>query len=900
MRLIKGPSAALSKENSFPMLIGSKLDIPPLKPKMLLRTALIGRLRAGCGARLIVVSGEAASGKTSLACQWIEREKLRAAWYALDQDDNNPDLFLRYLLTALAKSDTSFDSLIRPWLRSQQGFAIRDIAPVLVNHYQQVGADLCLILDDYHLIRNDTVHEMVSWLLSHLPPRLHLVILSRHNLPFSVSALRVRGQVAEICAQDMRLTEGESRRFLTDILPCRLSEQQMSEAFRKTEGWIGGLQLIGLTIRTNGSQPTHQWTTEYLLNEVIDIQRERVRRFLLTIGLLDRFNAALCRELTGFDDAGDLLDHIVRNNLFIVSLDAEGGWYRCHHLLSEAVEKRRLAEAPEEVSDIRRRAALWFAGQGLAEDALRHAFEAADLEFAADLFENLSDVFVARHELLSLQRWLNRVPPVILHERALLLLLQADIFQESVQRSKMASILADIEKRQAFLFARYEGNRRKFCEDLFETLKGIAELYDNFLNADMEKLEKNYQDRLPHNPSFAAMFKILSALRYFHRGDLGQAVDTLMAVEWVADESEYPSITIQWFKLMAAVANHQGRLMQAQDTLDKALSFLEREGLSRSPLRFQISPERAWLHFFRNDIARAEEIAAEALTYTESFDEKHVFMDLVNLMSLIHFRQGRLNDAEAMLKRVTTEALTSGLEYWLPYLEVLLAVVSVLKGDTEGVTQWMRKREPHLSSAPVSIMDCVEHEIYAVLLSLQGRFQEALSIRDRLRKRCVDGDMGGFVLRIDVARSTKLSVLGRHDESKTILSQSLALAEPEGYIMPFVHNGPIIAPVLQQIAADQDGPVTPAFVQTILEACGLGGRGVTNQSGPPDNDLNRLSARESEILGLMVQGYKNREIAEQAFVSPETVKTHLKHIFEKLHVETRTQAIRRAQELKLL
>ena len=273
-------------------------------------------------------------------------------------------------MAALSVIDKELESVLRPWLQKQKIISIQEITPVVIRH-MAVHGDLYLVLDDYHLIDNEAVHEAVSHIFQYLP-HLHLTILSRHSLPFPVSSLRMREQMVEITAGDLRLTADEAERFFTDIMSCNLSPQQVVEIFRQTEGWIGGLQLFGLAFQVNHMAHSddqgrtyliNQWTTEYLVNEVINVQEERIKRFLLTTCLLDRFDVKLCAEITGFADAGEILDRIYRDNLFLVPLDHEGQWYRYHHLFSEAARRRGLVESIEDARAIHRKASLWFASK---------------------------------------------------------------------------------------------------------------------------------------------------------------------------------------------------------------------------------------------------------------------------------------------------------------------------------------------------------------------------------------------------------------------------------------------------------------------------------------------------------------------------------------------------------
>ena len=320
----------------FNGLITTKLNAPSLKSKMVERTHLLDRLSEAREFPLIVISGVAGSGKTSLACQWASRDELSLAWYSVDKSDNDFNLFSQYLLASLSLADDDLSTLLEADLRAAGSFTEKQLVARLIQNVSCLANDLYLVLDDYHCITSRVVHDIVAGLLNHTPPNLHLVILTRHDIPFSLSPFRVRNQIMEISALDMRFTEAEAERFFTDVIPVRLTTQKAHEIARHMDGWIGGLQLLGLSLKGRNAQEDlgellskgNRKIWDYLMEEVITVQPHKVRSFLEATAPLDRFSADLAREVTGMRDAGEVLDAIYRNNLFLVPLDAGSQWYR--------------------------------------------------------------------------------------------------------------------------------------------------------------------------------------------------------------------------------------------------------------------------------------------------------------------------------------------------------------------------------------------------------------------------------------------------------------------------------------------------------------------------------------------------------------------------------------------
>ena len=359
-------------------LISTKLNVPPLKAKMVDRKGLLDRLSEGKDARLVVISGVAGSGKTSLVCQWILRDRLPVAWCSLDEMDNEGSLFYRYVLAAFTAKDARLPSPAGPWLQEEKAASGRDIMSRLIEHFVDIPGDLYLVLDDYHFITSRKIHDAVFHFLNHMPATIHVVITSRHSIPFSLSHFKVRNQVVEISASDMRFTGEETERFFAEIIPVKLTMDEAREVARHTEGWVGGLQLFGLTFKKKevpanlGSvlAKVDQDATDYLVDEVINVQPARVKAFLQATAILDRFNADVAREVTGMADSADILDRIYRNNLFLIPLDTDRKWYRYHHLFSEAVRGRARIASPALVRRVYRQSGLWFAKHGVPQGRL--------------------------------------------------------------------------------------------------------------------------------------------------------------------------------------------------------------------------------------------------------------------------------------------------------------------------------------------------------------------------------------------------------------------------------------------------------------------------------------------------------------------------------------------------
>jgi LuxR family maltose regulon positive regulatory protein len=341
----------------FTAILATKLYRPLPQPKAVLRPNLIERLNEGLrqnqgfGRKLTLISAPAGFGKTTLVSQWLVGCKQPVAWLSLDEGDNDPAWFLTYLVAALQTVAPKIGEGILGILHATQNQpAVELLLTTLLNEFTTISEDFILVLDDYHVIETQSLNQAVTFLVEHLPPQLHLVIATREDPPFPLARWRVRGQMTELRAADLRFTPAEAVEFLNRVMGLNLSAEDIASLENRTEGWIAGLQLAVLSMQ--GHQDTanfiksftgsHHFVLDYLLEEVLQKQSESVQTFLLRTSILDRLCGPLCDAvLSNPSTSGqETLEYLERTNLFIVPLDSERRWYRYHHLFGDLLRQR--------------------------------------------------------------------------------------------------------------------------------------------------------------------------------------------------------------------------------------------------------------------------------------------------------------------------------------------------------------------------------------------------------------------------------------------------------------------------------------------------------------------------------------------------------------------------------
>src|SRR5215204_2704697 len=408
-------------------LVSTKLRPSQARPNLVARPRLIAKLEREVGRKLTLISAPAGFGKTTLLGEWVagRSDERSVAWVSVDEADNDPARFLSYLVAALRSIEEEIGEGVLSSLRAPGSPPVGALTGALINELADIPANLAIVLDDYHLIDSDHVNGIVSFLLERLPSNVHLVIASRIDPPLPLARLRARGQITEINATDLFFTREEAVAFMKDTMGLNLSDKDVGALEERTEGWIAGLQLAALSMRDRKDIPgfvrsfsgSHRDVLDYLADEVLGRQPERVRQFLLETSIADHLSGALCDALTGRSDGQDMLERLEKDNLFVVALDDERGWYRYHHLFADFLRGRLKRENPEGLSESHLRAAAWYEREGWAPEAVEHALAAGEDEWAARLIEQHALELVLRGRGATMDRWLAALPAGLVRSR---------------------------------------------------------------------------------------------------------------------------------------------------------------------------------------------------------------------------------------------------------------------------------------------------------------------------------------------------------------------------------------------------------------------------------------------------------------------------------------------------
>jgi LuxR family transcriptional regulator, maltose regulon positive regulatory protein len=902
-------------------LLATKVNLPRTRPDRLARSRLFQRLDQGMGRPLVLVCTPAGFGKTTLLADWATDATLPVGWLSLDPDDNEPMRFWRYVVAALDRVVGGLGEHLVPLLSPGSGTSTHGVVTALINRLQAQPDGLALVLDDYHLIDEPAIHDSLGFLLSHLPPRLHLVIASRSDPPLPVARLRAGGQLAELRAADLRFTPQEAAAFLCEVWTLDLAPEAVAALEARTEGWAVGLQLAALSLQGRpdpdaflaGFAGTHRYVLDYLSEEVLGRLPDRMQAFLLQTSVLERLSGPLCDAVTGDSDGQGMLEELERANLFLVPLDEERRWWRLHHLFADLLRARMLQLQPDLVPELHRRAADWCEQHGLIDEAIRHALAAGDTTWATRLVAEHLGETLRLGESVALARWLSLLPDDTVRSRPGLCLAKAMTELNLDHRESVERLLDHAERA-------FDHHGREPPELQIPTNGGMVAQVPAAIALLRAELAYDRAD-----PDAVATFA-RAALAHMAEDELGPrlfARSLLVGADWMTGRvvDTEPAFAQLLAEGRAAPAAYPvlrtcfmlGLVQQAQGKLGAALrTYREGLRLATEGDRFSVYHAGeahvgiAQVLYQRNQLGEALQHATQGVEFCRQVIEL-TELDIA-LVTLTWVRQA-MGDPDGALEAMEEACRTYSrpdvvaLAYpaWSERARLLLAL-----GRVEEATRWTQE-QGLTDHDEVSYLREGDHLVLARVLLAQGQPDRALGLLERLDARAASQDRTGNLIQIRALRALALQAADEHQAALTLLAETLELAAPEGHVRVFVDEGPPMAALLRSLlgtrrrarAAAGAGAGTE-HLHRVIQAFQPATAQADSAARAVRGLIEPLTDRELEVLRLLAAGRRNRDIAAELVVTLETVKKHTSHIFDKLGAANRTEAVAHARRLGLI
>ena len=902
-----------------PLLLQTKLYIPPARPELVSRPRLIERLNAGLHRKLTLVCAPAGYGKTTLVSAWLRSIDQPLTWISLDEGDNDLVRFLNYLVTAFRQVDAEIGQTVQHLLEAPQLPSVEALLTELINDILTRSSSFVLVLDDYHTITELGVHEAVRFLLERQPPQIHIVVVSRQDPPLPLSRLRGRGQITEIRQSDLCFTLEEATTFLNQSMGLRLETSQVAALGTHTEGWITGLHMAALALqsqRTDGGTHSvarfidsfsgrHHFVLDYLTDEVLRHQPEPIYRFLLRTCILERMCGSLCDALVN-EVAGDngtfasnqqILEYLQQANLFVMPLDDERRWYRYHRLFAELLRARLQETEPDQVAELHLRAATWYDQNVLPAEAIHHALAVPDFDLAAGVIERaiLKISTWSSVSTATFMGWMDALPGEVVRVRPWLRLFASRVFYVTGQRAAAEHALRELE----------DSLREEPALPDAERILALA-VSDRAsyaaVRGDVQQAIRFARQALTQLPQDDAGTRIrvtsilgLSSLRAGDVKDAERAFSEAIATAQAAGMG-FPAVPLVCN--LADVHFVQGQLRQAIQDCEQAVQLGTVDGTPIQPVGFA-HLELGKILYEQNDLSSAEQHLLKGLTLLQKGQITIGLETGYAILAQIRQAQGDAAGALAAIDQAVQITQGNDIARLSTLTSAYRARIWLAQDRLDLATRWAHD---YWHNDEVEYLRELEDLTLARVLLAQGESTKALALLGTLLASAEAAGRWGGVIEALALRALAQHATGDSDGALETLVRALEIAEPEGYVRLFVDAGQPMAELLRRASVHG---LEVNYVNKLLGACQPSGprqarSGVAHPTPQQTALIEPLTDREIEVLLCLAEGLSNAEIAQRLFISLPTVKSHTRNIYGKLGVHSRKEAVTRARELGIL
>ena len=904
-------------------LLSTKINPPPVKTNPVGRQHLLDVLDSGLnpGCKLILVSAPPGYGKTTLVSLWTSNRSFPLGWVSLDVGDNDLARFLTYLAAALENIVPGAVDLVRNYYQVSNPKSVEAAMVVLLNELAEVNEPHVLVLDDYHLITDQAVHNCLDFFLEHASPHTHLLLASRADPPLPLARLRARSQLLELRLADLKFSLDEVKVFIEQSAKLELSENQILALSNRTEGWAAGLQMAVLAVQAQPVQEnvgsfiaaftgSDRYILDYLVEEVLDHQPAHIQEFLLKTSILNRLDGRLCQALLSeariekaAEAAGsqELLDWLERSNLFVIPLDHERRWFRYHQLFADLLRRRLRQVYPDLILQLHQRASLAYEQLGRLEDAIEHALAAGDAHRAAVLIEQVVESLLIRGEMTTFLRWMHVLPQEVLLDRPLMGLYSVFIQVVSgVMDETASSHLKQLENVDHS--SQFRGE--------FAAIRAVQAVYLGSIQTCEVELKQALEYLPPERSFLRSYMDVIQGVLYLWQGQDDQAARVFERTIRESQQSGNILFAVIGLRRLSRLYISHGKLHRAERMLQQIMQISQDSRGRPLPLAGMALAGLGELKLERNELDEAERLFKKGLQLTTRFSEMRtidVYLSLARVYSARReFKQaGLMLDLADQLARMTESTDLDDIGVRMGRVRLGFA-----EQDFSLARQWIRELDldKPFSEDDIQILlkpqdEFLEYHLRRYYLLLLARLrlaeeqpEQVLQIVKPLLTKFEGENRLTWVVECLLVLALAYKNLGNSIQSLQCLDKALEIAEPEGYVRIFLDEGDPMLGLLEQSARNGS-----RYAQHLVVAAGK----KMGPSPPASRALQHkliepLTDRELEVLYLLPTHLTTPEIAERLIIAVSTVRTHIKNIYGKLGVHDRDGAVQRAHEIGLL
>jgi LuxR family maltose regulon positive regulatory protein len=895
-------------------MLFTKLHIPPAGNNVVHRSGLFEKLNSGLSRKLILVSAPAGYGKTTLLSDWISLNTIPASWLSLDNSDNDPAVFLGYVISGIQNIQHDFGQSALRLLNSPASPSFESIASLLINELINIDKNFLLVLDDFHLIKSNEVLKLVTYLLDHIPGNIHIVILTRSDPALSVSRLRSQQQLVELRSSDLSFSANDISILFNKKLRMGLSIEDVYSLETKTEGWIAGLQLTALSMqgRENISEfiqdlkGDNRYIMDYLMEEVLKIQADDIKEFLLRTSILEQMSAPLCNAVLNINDSQLILETLEKNNMFVIPLDEERTWYRYHHLFAELLKQRLHLRGKAAFIELHNKAIEWFKGNSMPLSAIEHAIEIKDFEKSIQFLGEMVENMWKNGQHAAIMKYGGLLPGEIIKKNADFSLYYAWILIIAGQNQKAEPFLVSAEKI---------------------TMKIINE--KNILKEDVR-----------YNKQLSGKISVAFAYLYSKTADTEKVFSYCKAAMVNLSEDDPFWHSWGWYS-MGWAEEVSGHINESKEAFVKALSYAKKSGniylISSTAYNLAYMEQRMGL--YSSAYKRCSDLISimKESGYTQITKSEPTYVELYTCMAEIECMRTDFEEALAKIKiaySLSKNFSNCSYQVWvrLIYSQILFA-----HGDNAGILKLLNEIEDIIKRNTISPaaraiyidmkgrMLIEQHELekagnfftenglgpdnnisylenrgyfsFVILLITELRFKEAEKILSELQTMTQAAKWIETLIEVKIVYSILYKHTGNKEKAVANLLESLEYAASENILMSFIYYHDRIKDLLIEVFKIQ-ATTRNNIPRKLIDKLKLAIE--RREKFIKTNSESVLSDRELDTIKLIADDLSNQEIGDKLFISLNTVKSHVKNIILKLGVDSRIQAVTKAKELGII
>lgn len=898
------------------MLLATKFLRPAADPRAIRRHRLLQLLERREGKRLNLVIGPAGFGKTTLVNQWSAAQSQPVAWLSLDANDDDPRRFWQYVTGALIHAGFAdleqCQQALNTYATHELEGAITGLINGLVAH---AGDGLNLVIDDYHQIQSAEIHRQMTYFIDYLPPGITVLLVSRTEPDLPISRWRVRQWVDDVHPQLLAFSEDECHQFFQECMAIDLTREEARKIWQKTEGWVAAMQLSALSARNNPSfghvrpaglvPDSSRQINDYILSEILDQQPKDVAEFLLDTACCLRLTASLCDSVRESKDSQEMLEALSQRNLFLIPLDNRDEWFRYHDLFREALFQRLNQNDPDRILTLQSRAIRWLLDHDHIQEGIAQLVQLRDWQWLAEVLEQHGNNLIHGGFHLPVLDWLDKLPDGMVDDNPRLSMLQIWGHFFANRLDAMEPRLERLED----LLDRRVADSHPDAEGALGLQSEIA-LIRSYLartRSDLKSASDLTQQVLRDIDHTQIPLKSVTyyglGLDYFGRGDLPAAEEALQSAVSHGQIERKPSTVLSSGGLLAWIQFNRGHIDLALDSCVSVRQWIDRHYTDpKQPKLISCWQNCALIEIYRErgELELADTYLAPLLGHLEQGTEPGQHVIIQYARAHLAYTRGdyeqaidALDDADRVLRRRREHIV-----FEPPNLAALKARVQLAQGEIELAREWLNRRNPEEFRNPLNAeQDAITAARVCIAL---GYPEEAIALLTPLRLSTEKGQHNKHLIEVLTVYAEALSRENKTSEAKTLLTEALKRASREQIFRLFVEESPAVHELVREI---ESATVDSHYLAKLRDMLPRPAPATSTTKAQPTaitGLVEPLSARESEVLELINEGLANKDIALRMQVAGTTVKAHIRNLYGKLQVKSRTEALAKARQLDLL